>query len=98
MSDRSALQINNGATVSLNNCTLTRNIISDLHTNSAVISINALNPNELASQPQDTVLLMQQCALPDNSAPHDIAALKGSDYYTLFDAEVYSDVEREVHR
>ena len=94
-SDTSALWINNGATVTLEGCTLSRNSISDAYTNSAVISVNAVDPDSSVSQQQDTILRLRQCTFSSNTANHTLVAREISPY-TLFDVGIYSYVERKV--
>lgn len=73
-SETAALSISNGATVNLEGRNILRNTISDTHMNSAVISVNAVNPDSDYAQQQNTILKLRHCWLSQNSGPETILA------------------------
>lgn len=91
----SAIFISQGATVTLQNSTLTRNTITGSFLNVAIISVNAVDPND-NNVPQDTILRLRQCTLAGNTATNVLTATADSEPFELFGVGVYSDVEREV--
>ena len=96
-SEAAALFISNGGTVNLDGCTISRNTIYGAQLNSAVISVNAVSPDSDEAQQQSTILRLQQCTLSGNTAPSLLTATSADvSPWPLFEAEIYSDVEREM--
>ena len=94
-SETSAFWISGGATVTMNGCALSSNVVTGKYY-SAVVSVNAVDPDSSSSQQQDTILRLQQCTLANNTAPNIIFSDGQSSVHSLFDVEVYSDEERAV--
>lgn len=97
---QSAMLISNGATVTLEGCTFTRNSVPPGGIYTGIIIVEAVHTDyETNDQSQqDTILRLQQCILENNDADHDLVAIDydSESSPSLFDAVIYSDVGREV--
>lgn len=96
VSEQACLLFSNGATANLHGCIITVNAVSETYSNSAINSVNAVDPDFAFSQDQDTLLMLQQCNLSGNDVPYDSVA-STTPPYTHFGAFIYSDVNRYVH-
>lgn len=97
-SEITALSISNGATVTLVGCSVLDNRITGTQLDDAVISVEAVDPDNTFSQQQDTILRLQQCSFGDNDSDHVLVSESGSAIHSEYEAFIFSDVSREVHQ
>jgi hypothetical protein len=93
--DQAAMMVTDGATVTLVECSFINNTINSTFLNSAVLSVNAVDPSQVLAQSQDTIVRLQQCSFTNNVADALIVTTKGGDF-SDFSALVYSDAVFDV--
>ena len=96
----SALEMNQGATVMLERCTFSRNTIEWKWGSSGrngLIPVRAVSATADDLPSQDTILLLKQCSIFDNTATDILVSSSEKFPFTYFDAKIYSDEEREVY-
>lgn len=77
-------------------CSITGNRIVGTFNNTAVISVSAVDPENLLGQQQDTILRLQQCNISDNIASHNLLSVEDG-YFSDYKARIFSDISLEVH-
>lgn len=84
--------MSNGATATLNNCSISNNFISGTYINSAALSVNAVDPNDANAQQQNTIVRLLQTTFSGNTAAHNLIAYSGQDtFFSLYEVGIFSD-------
>lgn len=87
-----ALWVSNGATVTLQDSTITRNTISSKSKNSTLIGVSAVEPSKIYTQEQDTILRLQNVTLTGNlGPPRIITDFSKAGVESAYGAGVFSD-------
>jgi hypothetical protein len=81
--------VSSGATATLVGCSFSNNSNFNTTYNSAVLSVNAVNPNVAYSQLQDTIVRLQNCSFPVLNS--SVVSHQDSDLFPAYSARVYSD-------
>lgn len=89
--------VSDGATVTLNNCTLARNTISNTSSSSALITAYSVDPSNIEGTQQDTILRLQDVTIAENTAKNDIVATTEDIRWNTFDVGIYTDVEIRMY-
>ena len=91
-----ALWIGLGATVTLQDSSLSRNSISDTLPSNAVIDVYAVRLDASGAQQQDTILRLQECIISSGTGVISLIAFT-AEPYTEFNASIYSDLKSDVY-
>jgi hypothetical protein len=87
----------NGATVRMVECIFSNNSITASGSNSAVLSVNAVNPSSWTAQNQDTIVYLEDCTFTRSNSPSDfILTNEESDMFSSYSALVFSSSDLEV--
>jgi hypothetical protein len=89
--DSSVMFIKHGGTGTLVGCNFTGNTITDNKFNSAILSVNAVNPNATYAQQQDTIVRVEHCTFDGNFADHRVVANKAHTTFPKYEALIFSD-------
>lgn len=74
-----------GATVVLNECTFLRNVLTGVDDNTAIISVNAVDPTFPGGIQQDTIVRLQRITMAENTGPNGLVAHSQGLVFSQFD-------------
>lgn len=93
--ESSIFKIGGGATALLESCAVINSVVRDKFASAAIFTLNAVDPDDIYAQKQDTVVRILSLLQIVTSQPQVVYA-EASGFFSEFDVQVYSDPPIEV--